>query len=178
MPATFSSPRWVSDHDMHHGTCVTHVSWCMPGPLTIGFLWSRWRGKCSRHSRRMRNPQFYVSGKRPMCGVVHPRNMHTVYACDVLCLLSVKLPISSRITSFAQKQSHDYLSAYKISQNDCGKYILRIHYKLIFQWNKTRKCKDNEHILRDLRLSGTVYQYILYLRQKIIGLLHEVVLEL
>ena len=27
---------------------------------------SRWRGKRSRHSRRMRNPQFYVSDKRPM----------------------------------------------------------------------------------------------------------------
>ena len=26
----------------------------------------RWRGKRSRHSRRMRNPQFYVSGKRPI----------------------------------------------------------------------------------------------------------------
>ena len=52
--------------DMHHGTCVTHVPWCMPGSLTIGFLWSRWRGKRSRHSRRMRNPQFYVSGQRPI----------------------------------------------------------------------------------------------------------------
>ena len=38
----------------------------MPGSLTSGFLWSRWRGKRSRHSRRMRSPQFYVSGKRPM----------------------------------------------------------------------------------------------------------------
>ena len=38
----------------------------MLGSLTSGFLWSRWRGKRSRHSRRMRNPQFYVSGKRPM----------------------------------------------------------------------------------------------------------------
>ena len=28
------------------------------------FLWSRWRRKRSRHSRCMRNPQFYVSGKR------------------------------------------------------------------------------------------------------------------
>ena len=26
----------------------------------------RWRGKRSRNSRRMRNPQYYVSGKRPM----------------------------------------------------------------------------------------------------------------
>ena len=33
--------------------------------LTSGFLWSQWRGKRSRHSQRMRNPQFYVSGKRP-----------------------------------------------------------------------------------------------------------------
>ena len=42
MPGTFSlSPR-VSDPDMYHGTCVTHVPWCMPGSLTSGFLWNRW----------------------------------------------------------------------------------------------------------------------------------------
>ena len=40
-PAT---PR-VSDPGMHHGTCVTHVPWCMPGSLTSAFLWIRWRGK-------------------------------------------------------------------------------------------------------------------------------------
>ena len=51
---TFSRPPRVSDPDTHHGTCVT----CMPGSLTSGFLWSRWRGKRSRHSRLMRNPLF------------------------------------------------------------------------------------------------------------------------
>ena len=56
----------VSDPDMHHGACVTHVPWWMTESLTSGFLWSRWRGKRSRHSRRMRNQQFCVSGKRPM----------------------------------------------------------------------------------------------------------------
>ena len=66
MPGTFSPPRRVCDPDMHHGTCVTHVLWCMPGSLTSGFLWSWWRGKRSRHSRRMRNRQYYVPGKRPM----------------------------------------------------------------------------------------------------------------
>ena len=66
MPGTFSPPPRVSDPDMHHSTCVTHVSWCMPGSLTSGFLWSRWRGKRSRHSWSMHNPQFYVSGKRPI----------------------------------------------------------------------------------------------------------------
>ena len=64
IPGTFSPPPRVSDPDMHHGTCVTHVPWCMSGSLTSGFLRSRWRGKRSRHSRR--NPQFYVSGKRPI----------------------------------------------------------------------------------------------------------------
>ena len=62
----FPRHQRVNDPDMHHGTCVTHVPWCMPGSLTSGFLWSRWRGKRSRHSRRMRNPHFCVSGKRPI----------------------------------------------------------------------------------------------------------------
>ena len=51
----------VSDPDMLHSTCVTHVPWCMS--------WSLTRGKRHRHSRRMRNPQFYVSDKRPMTSI-------------------------------------------------------------------------------------------------------------
>ena len=47
MPGTFSPPPQVSDPDMHHVTCVTHMPWCMPGSLTSGFLWSPWRGKRS-----------------------------------------------------------------------------------------------------------------------------------
>ena len=61
-----SPPLRVSYPDMHHGTCVMHVLWCMPGSLTSGFLWSRWPGKRSWHSWHMRNPQIYVSGERPM----------------------------------------------------------------------------------------------------------------
>ena len=63
---TISPPPQVSDPDTHHGTCVTHVPWCMPGSLTSGFPWIRLQGKRSRHSRRMRNLQFYVSGKNHM----------------------------------------------------------------------------------------------------------------
>ena len=66
MPVTVSLPPRVSDPDMHHDTCVTLVPWCMPGSLTSGFLQSRWQGKRSRDSRRMRNPKFCVSGKRPI----------------------------------------------------------------------------------------------------------------
>ena len=70
MLGTFFPPPRVSDPDMYHATYVTRVPWCIPGSLTSaltsGFLWSRWRGKRSLHSRRMGHPQFYVSGKRPM----------------------------------------------------------------------------------------------------------------
>ena len=45
MPGMFSPSPQVSDPDMHHGTCVTHVLWCMPGSLTSSFLWNWWRGK-------------------------------------------------------------------------------------------------------------------------------------
>ena len=44
MPGTFSPPARFNDPDMNHGTCVTHVPWCMSGSLTGDFLWSRWRG--------------------------------------------------------------------------------------------------------------------------------------
>ena len=64
---------------MHHGTCVTHMPWWMPGSLISGFIWSRWRLKRSRHSRRMRNPQFYVSGKRPIGWT----NDDTVHRCVI-----------------------------------------------------------------------------------------------
>ena len=41
---------------MRDARAVTHVGIGNP----------RWRAKRSRHSRHMRNPQFYVSGKRPI----------------------------------------------------------------------------------------------------------------
>ena len=34
--------------------------------MHVGVANLRWRGKRSRHSRRMRNPQYYVSSMRPM----------------------------------------------------------------------------------------------------------------
>ena len=51
--------------------CVQSVSLC-PGNgsasnvMHVGISNPRGRGKRSRHSRHMRNPQFYVSGKRPI----------------------------------------------------------------------------------------------------------------
>ena len=50
----------VSDPGMHHGTCVTHVPWCMSGSLTCG------DGETFPAFPAHAHPQFYVSGKRPM----------------------------------------------------------------------------------------------------------------
>ena len=61
----FSSPPRVSDPDMHHGTCVAQVSWNKPVLLTNGFVWSQWRGKRPRHSRRMRNRNFTYLARHP-----------------------------------------------------------------------------------------------------------------
>ena len=79
-PGMFSPSLLGSDPDMHHGTCVTHVPWCMPGSLNNGFLWSRWRGKRSRHFRRVCNPQFFVSGKSAI---------HLIYLSMPLCALMI-----------------------------------------------------------------------------------------
>ena len=80
-PGSWSPPLRVSHPDMHHDTCVTHMPSCMPGSITSGFLCSWWRGKRSQHSRRMRNPQFCVSGKRPMFTVSH--HLSSISSCYV-----------------------------------------------------------------------------------------------
>ena len=75
-------PR-VSDPDMHYGTCVTQVPWCMPGSLTSGFLWSRWRGKRSRHSGRMHNPQFtyLIRGRCAIPSIPSPSRENLCWWC-------------------------------------------------------------------------------------------------
>ena len=72
----FQRKPLVSDPGMYHGTCVTHVPWWRHvrharAVMHVGIANLRWRGKCSRHSLRMRNPQFYVSGMRPITWFQH-----------------------------------------------------------------------------------------------------------
>ena len=50
----------VSDIGMRHGTCVTHVPWCMSGSLVSG------GGKTFPAFPAHAHPQFSVSDKRPM----------------------------------------------------------------------------------------------------------------
>ena len=61
---TFSPPPRVSNPDMHHGTCVTHVPWCIPGLLTSGFIWGRWQENISNipSARATRKFSYLVRG--------------------------------------------------------------------------------------------------------------------
>ena len=54
----------VKDSDMHHGTCVTHVPWCMSGSLTCG------GGKTFPAFSAHAHPQFYASG--PWQNTIYP----------------------------------------------------------------------------------------------------------
>ena len=154
MPGTFSSPARISDLGMHHGTCVTHVPWCMPGLLTRGFPWSRWRGKRSRYPQRIRNLQFYVSEKRSMktkqTKRVHdsgylPYMRHWKRKNFVVTGVSVRLDIniSHKMTSF---KLFDFISFNFILLNKQTRLIIESYPSQlgidgksnIYKWHKTQ----------------------------------------
>ena len=66
MPGTFSP----SSTSKETASCRSrHASWHVldaRAVMHVGIAKVRWRGKRPRYSRRMRSPQFYVPGKRPI----------------------------------------------------------------------------------------------------------------
>ena len=66
MPGTFSPAtdfkETTSQRSRHASRHVRHAR----AVMHVGIAYPQWLGKRSRHSRHMPNPQFYVSGKRPM----------------------------------------------------------------------------------------------------------------
>ena len=84
-------------------SCVTHVTCCIPGSLTKGFLWSRWQRKRSRHSRRMRSPQFYVSGKMPIVAMLYATQCFRLPHFNLCIILQLWLGIvyTSEVSFFS-----------------------------------------------------------------------------
>ena len=113
MPKMFSAPSRISDLDMHHGTCVTHVPWCMPRSLPSSSLWSRRRGKTFPTLPALAQPvilRHYVSGKRP---IATPPCIYSVYTT-----LAVKLDCASgtiyvfvRALLWRLQSTHQYLES-------------------------------------------------------------------
>ena len=63
--------RWESHERFpHHGETASlgsrHASRHARAAIHVGVASPQWWKKCSRHPRRMRNPQFCVSSKKPM----------------------------------------------------------------------------------------------------------------
>ena len=65
-PRAFSQPptskETTSQRSRHASRHVCHTR----AVMHVGIANPRWQEKHSRHSWRMRNPQFYTSGKRPI----------------------------------------------------------------------------------------------------------------
>ena len=70
LPVTFSPPPTLKETAIYRSRHASRHVRDARAVKHIGIASPQWRGKRSRHSPRMRNPQFCVSGKRPMVGVV------------------------------------------------------------------------------------------------------------
>ena len=117
MPGMFSPPPTSKD-----ARVVMHVG--IANPL--------WRGKCSRQSRRMPNPQLYVSGKRSILGkIINATKAYTLvqqsqetgitkneFECSNLegrCALSEATFYSPRCAPKSKDKKH--ITSMKIVQN-------------------------------------------------------------
>ena len=93
-----------------------------------------WRGKRSRHSRCMRNPQFHVSGKRPM-----ESRSYTLYLFKTIAVYSrhiffcCVLPLSCDDVQIFQRSKEQTLSTHEqtafcwLSYAGCTKLPLYMH---------------------------------------------------
>ena len=95
--------------------------------MHVGIANPRWRGKRSRHSRRMRNPQFfYVYGKRPMAGTSN----YTVFFCHKSSHISSKLIVhireATRISRMTKFQTQFMFTHWLISSR---------HIHFLFHYN-------------------------------------------
>ena len=90
MSGTFSLPLWISDPEIHYGTWVTRVPWCMPGSLTSGFLWCRWwkNVPCIPGACTTSNITYLVKGLLQ----THTQNWKTMSLC-ILPHISYKCPV-------------------------------------------------------------------------------------
>ena len=101
MPGTLSRHRLqrkalVSDPGMHHGTCVTHVPWCMSGSLTRvgGENVPGIPGACAT-----RNFSYLVRGPWRYYRIISPLQRCPVMSCQSPSQWSFCVPIEYSVNS-------------------------------------------------------------------------------
>ena len=112
----------VSDPSMHHGTCVTHVPWCMPGLLYSGGAENvpGIPGACATHNPmyRIRGPWYWSSSSRYSSLM---RHVNIKPALPSLKMPLVKLD----------------LEGWKWLMNQC---CVNIDLSLLWWWNRCLAC--------------------------------------
>ena len=82
------SPR-ISDPDMQHGTCVTHVPWCRPGSLASGFSLKSVAGKTF--------PAFPAHAQPTILRIWQEAHAHIIEGCFTGSLVGMIAPISEML---------------------------------------------------------------------------------
>ena len=132
IPETNSPPPLVSDPDMHHSTCMTHVPWCMPESLTSSFVWSRLNSVAKKTfpaSPAQALPtvlRIYVSGKRSMGDA----NLH----CPWYMLRQLKF---NKSCHYGDHWWDCYPDTLYLSQSHCNTLEDRAHANFIYK-HRTR----------------------------------------
>ena len=86
--------------------------------MHVGIANPRWRGKRSRYSRRMRNPQFFVSDKRPMVGILRTSS-EIAFEWIPQDFTDDKLTLAQAI-AWCRQVTSDYLNQYVLNHMSTG----------------------------------------------------------
>ena len=110
--------------------------------MHVGIANPRWRGKRSRHSRRMRNPQFYISAKRPI--VIIGLSVQSVRLCTRWYLTINGTSLVIAVCMFCNKKQ----PTYNLRQNEENQQtkiwsVPRIHQYVKFQGIRSKKIPGN-----------------------------------
>ena len=110
--------------------------------MHVGIANPRWRGKCSRHSWRMRNLQFCVSGKRP----IHQIPYHARFVLLIFCLISMAtIFICGRLLVIYSCLTKLFYRLSDTSSNFYRKCVKKKRCKITEQDNKRKLQSDLEN---------------------------------
>ena len=117
--------------------------------MHVGIANPRWRGKRSRHSRRMRNPQFYLSGERSMGAMVATDSANQIFELpsglhlsDTGVCLHDNTTLCIRLINMIQTYNRTHKD--QIVVNICDVIWMK---QSAFLWQSLSNIKDNERNL-------------------------------
>ena len=149
MPVTFFPPptsKETASYRSRHAS--RHVPYAR-AVMHVGIANPRWRGKRSRHSRRMRNSLLYVSGKRPIV-----RNIDGSDHYHHWCWFITEMNIWRRRIIDAEEQRCRYLWPFSLSQKK------KSHRGWHITWSVKSEMKFLTHPKNFIGCAGEVWEWI------------------